>query len=117
MLDWALQLTFFLACFVLTERRIEAIACGLLLLLSKKSSARLPRPGAAESAGPRKPIGLMSANKDSYLQQLLNRFMLPAIFHPVGKAFAILLVIAIAVVGAVGIGKVEGRSPTWRPGT
>ena len=54
----------------------------------------------------------MSANKDSGLQSLLNKYLLPAIFHPAGKAIIVLIAVALAVVGRLsdrGIGITERR--------
>lgn len=105
-MDWALQLTFFLGCFVLTERRInnQRFDCCCCFKSKQSESAH---PGTP----PRKPVGLMSANKDSGLQSLLNKYLLPAIFHPAGKVIIVLVAVALAVVGGIGITKLREGLP------
>ena len=106
MLDWALQLTFFLGCFVLTERRIENQRYDCLYCFK-----RTPSEIAYSEIVPSKPVGLVSASKDSFLQAVLNKYMLPGLFHPVGKAFVLLFAVAMAVVGGIGITKLDEGLP------
>ena len=105
MLDWALQLTFFLGCFVLTERRIDNERYDCCCCFKRERSEIAP-PDA-----PRKPTGLMSANKDSGLQAVLNKYLLPAIFHPVGKALILLFGVALVVLGGIGFTKLREGLP------
>ena len=73
-------------------------------------SAVLDRGAAPEEAtkdadtGPvkKRAVGLLSASKDSYLQIALNRFVLPGLLHPVGKAVVLLVLAAALAVGFVG---------------
>jgi hypothetical protein len=106
MLDWALQLTFFLGCFVLTERRIDAQRYDCLCCLKRPTSETAPPDSA-----PRKPVGLMSGNKDTGLQALLDKHLLPALLHPVGRALMLALVVGLSVVGAVGITRLREGLP------
>lgn len=108
MLDWALQLTFFLGCFVLTEKRIDNQYFDCCCCCQRKSSD-VANPESSIAAP--KPSGLMSGNKDSGLQKALNKYLLPGILHPVGKGVILLVFIGLAVVGGVGITKLREGLP------
>ena len=75
---WALQLTLFLAYFVLTERRIESSRYDCLCCWTRteaKPSEGKTEPSEEDPSGhePRPvPVGILSSSKDSYLQKLLN---------------------------------------------
>jgi hypothetical protein len=55
---------------------------------------------------PRRRVGFLSASKDSSLQQFFNRYMLPTIFHPVGKIVVILIALVALIVGVIGATRV-----------
>jgi hypothetical protein len=109
MLDWALQLSFFLACYVLTERRIDASRIDCCCCF--KAATSEGGPAGAVTVLAQRPAGLMSANGDSWLQQLLNRTVLPVMLNPVSKVIMICIVAGLAVVGAVGVGRLKEGLP------
>lgn len=57
------------------------------------------------------PVGILSSSKDSYLQLFLNRFVLPALLNPIGKLVIVLLVVALAVVGGIGVSRLDEGLP------
>jgi hypothetical protein len=54
----------------------------------------------------RRRVGFLSASKDSWLQQFFNRYMLPTIFHPWGKAVVIIVALIVFILGAIGASRV-----------
>jgi Sterol-sensing domain of SREBP cleavage-activation len=75
--------------------------------LPKRTTSVERSAASAASPSPRKPrMSLMSASKDSWIQMILARYWLPVLFHPVTRAFVILLAIAGVVAGGVGAANV-----------
>jgi Patched family len=97
MMDWALQLTLFLGCFVLTEHRINSQRYDCLCCIKRKTNETADSALVAS-----KPVSVISAKKDSGVQAVLDKCILPAIFHPAGKIIILLNVVALAVVGGIG---------------
>ena len=95
-----------LGCFILTERRIDNQHYDCLCCFR-----RTPSEIAHPEIVPSKPAGLMSASKDSFLQAVLNKYMLPALFHPVRKTFVLLFAVAMAMVGGIGITQLDEGLP------
>lgn len=91
---------------MLTERRIDNQRYDCLCCIKRKTSTILH-----SDVQPRKPVGLMSANKDSGLQAILNKHVLPAILHPAGKVIFLLMAVAMAVLGGVGVTRLREGLP------
>lgn len=106
LLSWALQLTFFLACFVLTERRIDSQRYDCCCCWQ-----RTPNFNESSAARANRPGGLMSGSKESFLQAKMNKYLLPALLHPAGKSIMLLFAVAMAVVGGIGITKLREGLP------
>lgn len=103
---WALQLTLFLAYFVLNERRIAGSRYDCACCW-KRPEPSITDPSAVQSV----PVGILSSNKDSYLQLVLNKYMLPAILSPIGKLVIVGLVIATSVLGGIGVSRLDEGLP------
>ena len=48
-------------------------------------------------------MGALSASKDSWLQWLLNKALVPVLLHPVGKAVVLALLVVGIVCGGIGV--------------
>ena len=73
----------------------------------KATAAGAAGASSARSLDGKLPVGFLSASKDSYLQLLLNRYVVPVLFHPAGKAICTLIVVAMVVLGAIGATRLE----------
>ena len=59
-------------------------------------------------------VGVLSASKDSWLQWLLNKALVPVLLHPVGKTVMLALLVAGVVCGGIGITRLgEGLEDAW----
>jgi hypothetical protein len=118
-MGWVLQLTIFLGYYVLHERRVAANRYDCLCCCTRRESISGTDPSIedpdksmpAEAAKPL-PIGMLSSNKDSLLQQAINKYILPLMLHPIGKVVIVLLVVAVAVLGGIGVAEVTEGLPT-----
>ena len=105
---WVLQLTLFLGYFVLHERRVAANRFDCCCCWSRSESTE----GAGRSTSKDTiPVGILSSSKDSYLQKLLNNYVIPALLSTVGKLVIVLLVVALAVLGAIGVTRLDEGLP------
>ena len=55
--------------------------------------------------GDKVPVGLLSASKDSWLQIVLNRVLVPPLLHPASQAAILALLVAALVSGGLGVSR------------